>query len=115
MWVNVIAPSSAFPDFYSATSPPRGRQKCRFRTGWPRYASKPSRASPPTAPLGGDRCLLHGRQRVGQRMAVAALTVRIAGAEHHHVLFAGEAEPLAGELDVARAVETALAEVHMSR
>ena len=43
-----------------------------------------------------------------------ALPVRVAGAEHHHVVFSGEAEPLTGKLGVAGAVEAALDEVDVS-
>ena len=42
------------------------------------------------------------------------LPVRIARAEHHHVVLAGEAGPFAGEVDVAGAVEAALHEEHVA-
>src|ERR1700684_2420413 len=58
-------------------------------------------------PLLGGQCL-------GQFVDVATLPVRVARAEHHHVFLAGEAEPLAGELGVAGAVEAALDEKHMA-
>src|SRR5271170_3754869 len=57
---------------------------------------------------------LLGRQCLGQLVDVAALPVRVARAEHHHVFLAGEAEPFAGELGVAGAVEAALDEEHMA-
>src|SRR3984957_16419070 len=57
---------------------------------------------------------LRGRQCLGQLVDVAALPVRVARAEHHHVFLAGEPEPLAGELGVAGAVEAALDEKHMA-
>src|SRR5271156_364545 len=57
---------------------------------------------------------LLGRQCLGQFVDVAALPVRVARAEHHHVVLAGEAEPLAGELSVAGSVEAALDEVDVS-
>src|ERR1700684_199189 len=58
---------------------------------------------------------LRGRQCLGQFVDVAGLPVRVARAEHHHVFLAGEAEPLAGELGVAGAVEAALDEVDVPR
>ena len=57
---------------------------------------------------------LFGRQRAGQLLDITALPVRIAGAEHHHVVLAGEAEPFAGELGVAGTVEAALDEIHVT-
>src|SRR3984957_11397015 len=57
---------------------------------------------------------LHGRQCLGQLVDVAALPVRVARAEHHHVFLAGESEPLAGEVRVAGSVEAALDEVDVA-
>src|ERR1700727_1798584 len=57
---------------------------------------------------------LRGRQCLWQLADVAALPVWVAEPEHHHVFLGGEAEPRAGELGGAGAVEAALDEVDVS-
>src|ERR1700740_3653328 len=57
---------------------------------------------------------LLGRESARDRQ-LAALPVRVAGAEHHHVFLAGEAEPLARDVGIAGPVEAALDEVHVPR
>ena len=54
------------------------------------------------------RCKLLGTEQLVE------LPVRVAGAVHHHVVLAGEAEPLTGEVDVAGTVHRALHEVDMA-
>src|SRR4051812_47699468 len=46
---------------------------------------------------------------------LAAVPVRVARAKHRHVVLAGEARPLAREVDIARSVEAALHEEDVPR
>src|SRR5260370_36962597 len=53
-------------------------------------------------------------ERASDRAGVAQLPVRVARTEHDHFFLAGEPQPLAGEVHVARAVQAALDEEHVS-
>src|SRR3984885_1147743 len=103
-WVNVIWISSVLlcllrrPDLLLLCAHPGGDV----------YAVELRRVAP------AQLLALFGGQRFRQLVDVAALPVRVARAEHRHVVLAGEAEPLAGELDVTGTVEAALDEIHVT-